>query len=515
MKTLEEITETGLSDPLQIDRRRFMGFILGGTGLALSLTSLAHAHNAAKSTQNQDVKYDISYIWHKDLESVLDYMIEVGNVLGPAERKKLRVVSGRLNYGLVYDLNESLELAKKVAAEHSKRLEDVNLDKAIPIRDVGYWELYNISYGVGPNFSVQKTNFDKIWKALPEVQEDLVIEETSDGNFALVYKKYGDKKSMFELAGIHTTKLKNKGLSASIIREQGFDFVYGGSSRLDEEIEPELKKRPKTETVKPKPAPTPDKKLEKTILNLIGTLRRRKKILNDEKTSWSIYDFTSGEKLVSINEDVSMQAASMVKPLVALAFFHEVGKGRLSYDSTSRAKLRASIQRSNNDATNWIFDKIGGPNRVQQILTQNYGHIFKNTYIVEKIPPGGQTYSNKSSARDYSRFLYALWNDQLPYSRETRRLMSLPKRSRIKGPRVPKGTLVYNKTGSTSMLCGDFGILVPRDRKGNPRPYTLIGIIQKGSRAQNYWSWSRSRGNVIREVSDAAYDFIKAGYQLQ
>ena len=255
--------------------------------------------------------------------------------------------------------------------------------------------------------------------------------------------------------------------------------------------------------------------LDDKVDSFIKKLRKERKIQDDEKTAWSVYDFTANQKLVAINEELSLQSASMVKPLIALAFFHEVKQGRLSYDNRSKGMLRASIRASDNKATNWLIDRIGGHQRVQKILKENYGSILKNTYIVERIPPAGNTYNNKSSARDYSRFLYALWHNQLPYSKELKGLLSLTKRNRIyTGTKVPKGTLVIDKTGSTGRLCGDMGMLIVKDKRGNQYPYTLIGIIQKDSKAEDYTAWIRARGNVIRQVSNIVYDYMKVRHKL-
>jgi beta-lactamase class A len=173
------------------------------------------------------------------------------------------------------------------------------------------------------------------------------------------------------------------------------------------------------------------------------------------------------------------------------------------------------IQRSSNKAANWVMRMAGGPSLCNDILQTYYSHIFKNTVITEYIPPGGKTYKNVALPSDYIRFLQALWDNKLPYSKEIRRLMSLPGRDRLYDHTpIPRGTLVYNKTGSTAFLCGDMGILVPRDKSGNRHPYALVGIIQRSSRPSNYGDWMLTRGNVIRQVSTIVYQKLKKQYQL-
>jgi beta-lactamase class A len=256
--------------------------------------------------------------------------------------------------------------------------------------------------------------------------------------------------------------------------------------------------------------------LDERIRQYIRQARREGLIADDEATSWSVYDFTSGRQLVAIKEDIPRECASMMKPFVALAFFHCVQKQRFSYSSQRRRLMERMIQRSSNSATNQAMDLIGGPEAVDRILKAEYPGIFRQTKIVEYIPLGGRTYMNKASAYDYNRFLHAVWTDRVPHAREIRRLMALPNSDRIYDgvPNIPTGTLVYHKTGTTARLCGDFGLLVPKDREGKRYPYTLVAIIEKGRRTSNLSRWIGTRSRVIRKVSSLVYDDIKTRHNL-
>jgi beta-lactamase class A len=178
--------------------------------------------------------------------------------------------------------------------------------------------------------------------------------------------------------------------------------------------------------------------------------------------------------------------------------------------------MERMIQHSNNASTNWVTRKVGGPQAVQRILKQQYPGIFQEIHLVEYIPAGGKTYRNKASVHDYSRFLYALWKEDIAGAREIKRLMALPGRDRIYTGvnNVPKGTQVYNKTGSTARLCGDMGILNVKGADGKWYPYTVIGIIEKEQNARNYTSWIRSRGDIIRDVSGIIYQGIAQNHNI-
>jgi beta-lactamase class A len=109
-----------------------------------------------------------------------------------------------------------------------------------------------------------------------------------------------------------------------------------------------------------------------------------------------------------------------------------------------------------------------------------------------------------------------LWADALPNSAEIKRVMQLPKRNRLMNgaKEVPGDTLLYDKTGSTSRLCGDMGILVARGPDGRSYPYILVGVIEKNGAARHYMSWIHRRGDLIRQVSNMAYKAIAARYGL-
>jgi len=256
--------------------------------------------------------------------------------------------------------------------------------------------------------------------------------------------------------------------------------------------------------------------LETQIERYIKSLRAKSVIGRNERTAWVVYDLTSNQKLASINENSSLQAASMIKPYLALAFFHQVEAGRIIYGSKSRRQMELMIQKSNNDSTNWVMKQTGGPAATAALLKRHYPALCQQLHLVEYIPAGGRTYRNRGSAGDYTRFLQALWKRQLPRSEEILRIMGLPGIDRLytDAKRVPSGTRVYNKTGSTAMCCGDMGILVARGRNGRTYPYLVVGIIESSSRSKSYGSWISRRADVIREVSNLSYLAMKSRHPL-
>ena len=482
---------------------------------------------------NDSGRFDISYIWVSNLDNLLEYREEAARVLGPEVRAGLQVVGRNGLYGLIYDRDGDADSTKRLVRKHSELLVRAGLEAAAVIKDSGYTELYNVSYGLGSDLDVLKGHYTTIYRTLgKEAGKNLFIEKTAAGKYALIYRSRSERQSTVAVAKRHADLLAAKDIKTSITRENSNEVVFGESSLLDSEEgsaeparsipepEPETKPVP-LPTLKPAPrkaqaaAGSRANDMEEELERFIKDLRRQGVIGNDERTGWLVYDFTSRTSLVEINTDRPFQAASMVKPFVALAFFHQVKAGRLAYGPEARRQLEAMIQRSNNNATNWAMRQVGGPTAVQRLLKRYYGDIFSKTAIVEYIPAGGQTYRNRAPLSDYSLFLEALWQGRLPYAVEIRRLMALPGQDRLyHGTTVPEGTLVYNKTGTTAHLCGDMGILAPRGRGGQRYPYAIIGVIEKAGRARDYGRWKMARGNVIRQVSSLVFKVMQQRYDL-
>jgi len=323
------------------------------------------------------------------------------------------------------------------------------------------------------------------------------------GKYGLVYVRKGGRDSAAAAAKVHTRFLTARGLSPAVpVRAQDWASPQAAVPAGGVRAAPQA-----AEGTSP---------LESSIENYIGGLRRRGRIKGNERSAWVVYDIKADKKLVSINEELPLEAASLIKPFIALAYLHGVEAGRKPYNGEVRGRMERMIQGSDNQATNWLLRRLGGPKAVQGFLKREYGGIFRNTSIVEYIPAGGRAYRNKASALDYSRFLYALWTGVFPGSAELKRLMSLPNPDRLytSAPGVPAGTAVYDKTGTTSHLCGNMGILVSRRADGESFPYIIVGVIQKERAARSFSSWMRSRGDVIRRVSEMAYKEISGSYRF-
>ena len=259
---------------------------------------------------------------------------------------------------------------------------------------------------------------------------------------------------------------------------------------------------------------TIDSHLEADFERYIKSRRSRRVLATTDRTSFVVYDISKNKKLVSINEDRQMMAASLIKNFVMLAYFHEVKYGRQKHTAANKGKLRAMIQWSSNTETNYFIRLLGGPARVNRILKSNYPY-FKQTRIVERIPYGGRTYKNMTSARDLTTFFLKLWQGKLPFSEKMKWYFNLKNGDYIfKQTYIPASVRVYNKTGTVYGLVGDGGVLVFRDPKGKARPYIFIGMIEDRTKTntrnrwQSFYNWKSRRSYILRRLSEQAYKYI-------
>ena len=259
---------------------------------------------------------------------------------------------------------------------------------------------------------------------------------------------------------------------------------------------------------------TIDSPLEASFELYIKNRRNRRILSTTDRTSFVVYDISKNKKLVSINEDRQMMAASLIKNFVMLAYFHEVKHGRKTHTAVNKGHLKAMIQWSSNPSTNYFIRLLGGPARVDRILKANYPY-FKQTRIVEYIPRGGRTYKNMTSARDLGTFFLRLWQGRLPHSAKMKWYFKLKNGDYIfKHTYIPSSVTVYNKTGTVYGLVGDGGILVLRDPRGVPRPYVFIGLMEdktktnRRNRWQSFAAWKNRRAYILRRLSERAYKYI-------
>ena len=377
---------------------------------------------------------------------------------------------------------------------------------------------YDVSYSWGKRQQSAKVYADKVKQVLgPAIAKQIKV-VTRRGRYGVIYDRNGSYTEVRQEAENHAKLL----YQAGVTKKKGHEAAHPIPSR-------DYSARPRTTPSNRTPAPqrpnrqrpnplqfdiTVDSNLEAEIDRYVKGLRLRGVLANTDHTSFVVYDVTKKKKVVSINEDQTMMAASLIKNFIMLAYFHEVKYKRLEHTNENRRQLRLMIQRSANTSTNYFIRLLGGPSGVERILKWNYPY-FKKTRIVEYIPAGGRTYRNMTSAHELNMFYNQLWLGNLPYSNKMKYYLGLPNGDRMHDKTcIPSNVRVYHKTGTVYGLVGDSGILAIIDAQGKQRAYIFTGLIEDRTKTSNrnrseaFWSWVGRRSDTLRRVSEAVYEYI-------
>lgn len=479
---------------------------------------------------NSSGYYDLVYKWQNELQLAIDDRAKLAQILTLSTDGQLQIVAKKQKYGVIYSLQGSLDQARKLALAQSDRLESSGFSPAEIVPVGGYIKLYHLLLTKSSDPKRLQVDYLRIVSTLPpKDRSKLQIEKIGSQTFGLVFHCWMDKLETKKLIGKHNEFLK-RNYSPALIRaidRPHFPVLTIATTGKDHKgnlkainkcklvLDPKRNnKHPAIRLAEPK------KQIQRSRLNVsvkhfIQKQRQKGILAKDEKVAFIAYDLTSNTYVASINARQSFQAASMIKPFVALAFFYQVDKGKLKYTTKHRRMMERMIQHSDNNATNWFLRQLGGPAQCNALINKKFGYLFRQVRIVEYIPPGGKTYKNSAQPQDYALFLKELWRKKLPHSREMLRVMALPGRDRIYwGTKVPSGTVVYNKTGTTAHLCGDMGLLVTRSKNGQRVPYIIVGMVQRASIPRNYGQWMAKKGDVIRRFSNLVYDTMKRQHNL-
>ena len=384
---------------------------------------------------------------------------------------------------------------------------------------------YDVSYFWGKKQQYANTYASKVKQALgPNIAKKIKVVRNQKGLYGVIYDRNGNYETAQREARSHAQLLRQAGVTKAKGYDAAFpipDQHYPSASNKKPSSNP--KRKPSVPSKKPSSNPKPqplqwdttvDSNLEANIDRYIKGLRFRGVLSNTDRTSFVVYDVTQQKKVVSINENQTMMAASLIKNFIMLAYFHEVKHKRLEHTAENRRQLRLMIQKSANTSTNHFIKLLGGTRGVQRILKWNYPY-FNQTRIVEYIPPTGRTYRNTTSARDLNKYYNQLWLGNLPYSNKMKYYLGLPNGDRMHDKTcIPSNVRVYHKTGTVYGLVGDSGVLAIIDSKGKQRAYIFTGLIEDQTKTSNrnrseaFWSWVGRRSDTLRRVSEAVYEYI-------
>ncbi|MCL2789487.1 MAG: class A beta-lactamase-related serine hydrolase [Desulfobulbus sp.] len=474
---------------------------------------LTQAADVVAATQSR--RYALAYSWDMKWQRVFDYRQRIATLLELQPDSQLKIVAREQEYGIVWNINAPLAQAKKQAEQQNVRLRRAGLKSAQVVATTSFSSLYHIRVSQASGPDALQEEYTRLKNALGPRGEKLAIEQTDSRIWAIIYRGW-EKKGEAEKSA--------RDLASRLPRTNRAPVLIAAMDRPAVAIVPapslaEDRKKPADAIKNQERASSRQEAgagFNTRISSLLQAEIRKANMSPQVRTGWAAYDLTADKYIVSINLNQSFQAASMIKPFVALAFFHQVDKGKASYTRQHRQMMEAMIQHSSNQATNWFIRQLGGPTRCEALLKKEYGHLIGQLKFKEYIPPDGRTYLNSVQPYGYIQFLKALWRYQVPNAKELLRVMTLPGPDRlVYGTHLPNSIEVYDKTGTTALLCGDMGILVARDKEGRKVPYAVVGIVERSTKPADYKQWMQASGNVIRKFSSLVYEEMQQKYNLQ
>ena len=278
---------------------------------------------------------------------------------------------------------------------------------------------YDVSYFWGKQQQYANTYASKVKQALgPNIAKQIKVVRNEKGLYGVIYDRDGNYATAHRVAMNHAKLLRQAGVTkakgydaAFPIPDQHYPFAPSKTPASEQKSKPAAPSKKPPSKQRPQPQrldTTVDSDLEASVDQYIKGLRFKGVLSSTDRTSFVVYDVTKQKKVVSINENQTMMAASLIKNFIMLAYFHEVKHKRLVHTAENRRQLRLMIQKSANTSTNHFIRLLGGPRGVERILKYNYPY-FNQTRIVEYIPAGGRTYRNMTSARDLNKFYNQLW----------------------------------------------------------------------------------------------------------
>jgi beta-lactamase class A len=522
---------------MPISRRLFaFNALVAGAGAALRKSAAAQAI-AAVSSPSPKSAFVIRYPSAPDAASCLDQRRLVGEQLGSQVEQQLKLVlDSKGQYALVWDGNLSDAALDQILKTQDAALKKAGVGSAEKVSASTFRDVFDVRYGKAEKkLEDAKKLYTDIYRVLgPSVGKELVIQRDTAGLYSVVFRGLCDEAACdFTLSG-QQEKLDELDVDAELIPEQDQELVYGESSYLAEHDDlTELLALPPPDLV-----PGLQEAVKAMMAKACGP---------GETAAVLVTDVVSGRVLMHLNETRPMECASMVKPLVALAYFHrcliEKAPGFV-YDDAVREDLQRMIQDSDNAATNRFFLRIGGatdPNallisrsrraerdetlsrgaaKIQNLLQANYGDLFPQTKIVEAIPDEGKAYANRASVQDYAQLMLGLYHRRLPGSAEILRVMALPKKhpNRVYDgvPEIPRGTLCYDKTGTTAQDVGNFAILSPLTEDGHRRPYFIAMVVDRPTSVlRREKVWSHKLAMAMRQVSSFVFQQLTPVYHFK
>jgi len=228
------------------------------------------------------------------------------------------------------------------------------------------------------------------------------------------------------------------------------------------------------------------------------------KYLDTSATSgtWGVYakNLTSNSVKVNINNQ-KLQSASLIKLFIMATAFEEIEKGTLE-KSQVIDDIRVMINRSDNDATNRMIDKLAntsGLSGFDKINNYLVTHGYNATEIHRKMLASPTNGDNYTSVVDVGNLLESMYRGTCVSKDASQEMIEILKSQTLtsKIPAgVPSGVETANKTGELSNVENDAAIVYKESSH-----YILVVM------SNNVNDTAAARNN-IKEISSKVYNMM-------
>lgn len=249
--------------------------------------------------------------------------------------------------------------------------------------------------------------------------------------------------------------------------------------------------------------------LQSSLMETLMLDKKMKRLIDQEKISIGLVDLRDerNTRFAHVNGDKMLYAASLPKIGVLLAAMDAIEKGELTETSEIKKDMFLMINKSNNQATTRMIDRLG-LKKIENVLTDpNYqlydkqkgGGIWvgkRYAKMIKRNPDPLKGLSHAASATQVARFYYMMLNGQLVNENRSKQMMDIMVDPGLHHKfvntldKVAPNATVYRKSGSWKNFHSDSVMVL-----GDQRKYILVAISEDAEGEKNL-------RNLVHKVED-------------
>ena len=253
-----------------------------------------------------------------------------------------------------------------------------------------------------------------------------------------------------------------------------------------------------------------DADLQTSLRNKLSTDAKLRNLIAEKKLSIGLVDLMdpANVRFAQINGDEMMYAASLPKIAVLLASMDAIEKGELKETSEIKSDMFQMINKSNNQATTRMIDRIGFE-KIEEVLTDPQYELYNKEnggglWVGKRYAAGGQRHpdpllglSHAATATQVCRFYYLMLNGKLVNKNRSKQMMDIMSNPGLHHKfvntleRIAPHAKLFRKSGSWENFHSDSIMVL-----GPERRYILVALAEDSQGE----AMMRNLVNTVEEV---------------